>query len=277
MSISPYFFFDPVHYRDAGVAHNDEFVSNDPFPHVVIDNFLPEWVIDRVIDETKARREGDWENYEDRQQKHRFISEAHGTMGPFSQHLLSEFNSAAACTFIEELTGIKGIVPDPYLQGGGLHSMKSGGTLKVHVDFNRQKRIDLARRVNLLVYLNRDWQPEWNGDLELWNGDMSQAVKKIAPVANRCVVFATSTTSFHGVPKILACPPDRSRDVIGLYYYTNHQVDFDDGDEHNTLWQERPEDNRPPGVKKLLEAGDRARQLSRRAKSLAGRAIRRVL
>ena len=52
--------------------------------------------------------------------------------------------------FLETLTGIDGLVPDPYFAGGGLHQIVRGGFLKVHADFNWHPKLRLDRRLNML-------------------------------------------------------------------------------------------------------------------------------
>ena len=120
----------------------------------------------------------------------------------------------------QELTGIKGLIPDPYFEGGGLHETKRGGHLGVHADFNVHERLRLERRLNLLVYLNEDWADDYGGQLELWNKDMSDCAVRVKPVFGRAVIFNTALDSFHGHPDPLACPADRSRRSIATYYYT---------------------------------------------------------
>jgi len=134
-------------------------------------------------------------------------------------HLL---NSEPFLEFLQNLTGIKEkLVPDPYLEGGGYHQIKSGGFLKVHVDFHKHRDMQLDRRINVLVYLNEDWPEEYGGHFELWERDMSACAVKVAPLFNRLVVFSTTDYSWHGHPDALTCPPDRSRRSLALYYYTN--------------------------------------------------------
>src|SRR5438034_178076 len=79
-----------------------------------------------------------------------------------------------------------------------------GGFLKVHVDFNVHPKLKLDRRLNMLIYLNKEWREEWGGDLELWDADRTMCRKKIAPLFNRTVVFSTGDSSFHGHPHPLA-------------------------------------------------------------------------
>src|SRR5204863_6284010 len=124
---------------------------------------------------------------------------------------------------------IEGLIPDPYLFGGGLHQIERGGVLSVHADYNFHPVMHVDRRLNLLVYLNESWDPSWGGDLELWDRDMRRAVKTIEPVAGRCVIFGTTDFSYHGHPDPLTCPPEVTRRSLALYYYTNgrpaHEVD----------------------------------------------------
>jgi Rps23 Pro-64 3,4-dihydroxylase Tpa1-like proline 4-hydroxylase len=122
--------------------------------------------------------------------------------------------------FLEDITGIAHLIPDPYLEGGGFHSIGAGGFLKIHADFNWHAKLNLHRRLNVLLYLNSKWSEDWGGDLELWDQDMTRCVKKITPVINRLVIFSTTDSSFHGHPDPLMCPSDVIRKSIALYYYT---------------------------------------------------------
>ena len=135
--------------------------------------------------------------------------------------LLYQLNSSVFVNFLEELTGVGGLIPDPHFEGGGLHQIERGGFLKIHADFNRHPKLNLDRRLNLLLYLNEDWKDDYGGHLELWDREVARCVKRIAPVFNRCVVFTTTDFSFHGHPEPLACPPAVTRKSLALYYYSN--------------------------------------------------------
>jgi hypothetical protein len=97
----------------------------------------------------------------------------------------------------------------------------AGGFLNIHADFTvHPRQRTWQRRVNLLLYLNETWQPEWGGDLELWSRDMQRCEEKIAPVGNRAVVFSTDPESYHGHPDPMRCPPGVARKSLALYYFT---------------------------------------------------------
>ena len=135
-------------------------------------------------------------------------------------------NSQIFLEFLQELTGIKeALIPDPYFEGGGFHEIKRDGFLKIHVDFHKHRKMNLDRRLNLLIYLNEDWDEEWGGHFELWEKDMSKSIVKIAPHFNRVALFSTTGNSWHGHPDPLLCPPERSRRSLALYYYTNGRPD----------------------------------------------------
>src|SRR5262249_40219371 len=162
-------------------------------------------------------------------------------MKPPVRQLIWELNSGPFMVLLQHLTGIEWLLPDPHLQGGGVHVVGAGGLLRVHADFSKPPAFKFERRLNLLFYLNVDWKEEYGGHLELWNKDLSACVQRIAPIANRCVIFNTSLESFHGHPHPLACPPGSFRTSIALYYYTAPTSAEDDATSgHATLWQELP-------------------------------------
>jgi hypothetical protein len=234
--------------RKALMAIADErreaYASATPYAHTVMDDFLPEDVLENVLREFPDPNAGKWHQFESALEK-KLASNDERTMGPATRHLLAELNSGTFIDFLERLTGIEGLVPDPHLVGGGLHQIVPGGHLKVHADFNKHPRLGLERRLNVLVYLNQDWQDEWGGAFELWKQDMSACEKKVLPYWNRCVVFSTTSTSYHGHPEPLACPEDRTRKSLALYYYTKDRPRSERGRAHNTRFQSRPGEELP--------------------------------
>src|SRR5580698_3047972 len=156
----------------------------------------------------------------------------------------------------ETLTGISSVLPDPYYTGGGLHQIRPGGLLEVHADFSYHNALRLDRRINVLIYLNKDWREEYGGHFELWDRDVTRAEKKILPIFNRCAIFSTTSVSFHGHPVPLACPPERNRKSIATYYYTNGRPEEDPEltHRHEVAFQERPGVNRVKATIKIKKA-----------------------
>src|SRR3712207_1690584 len=185
-------------------------------------------------------------------------------MGPATRHLLAELNSATFIDFLERLTGIDGLIPDPHFEGGGLHQIEPGGHLKVHADFNRHPRMDLERRLNVLIYLNRDWKDEYGGAFELWNEDMTECAERVMPYFNRCVVFSTTSTSYHGHPEPLACPEGMTRKSVALYYYSKDRPASERSEGHNTLFKARPGEALPePGAASARPRAERVKNAVR--------------
>lgn len=232
------FHFDPETMAALGDERAAEYSAADPFPHIVFGDFLPAERLRAVLSEFPGPGDIPWTLFEDGGRTLKLATENQEYMGELTRQLLMECNGPVFVDFLERLTGITGLVPDPYLLGGGLHQIEPGGFLDVHADFNVHPRTRLHRRINVLIYLNEDWQDDWGGQLELWKSDMSRCVQRIAPVFNRCVIFSTDRTAFHGHPERVACPPGRNRRSLALYYYSLTPAPGEnDGTWHSTLYQ----------------------------------------
>ena len=189
-----------------------------PFPHGVYDNLWDEILLRAVRDEFPDQASPRWRNFQDRREVKQDLSPA-AEAGPHATQLQSLAADPAFLKRLETLTEIDDLLADP--SGGALHQINPGGVLEVHVDHNRDKvEGTLYRRLNILIYLNEDWREEWNGQLELWNPEMTECVEQIMPLFNRTVIFSTTETSAHGHPQPLKCPGDRCRQSFAAYYYT---------------------------------------------------------
>lgn len=249
--VTPYF-FDRSALLEVAREHAPTYRKANPFPHAVIDAILPAELLDRVLEEFPGPRTPGWERYDDPLQK-KLGSRDEEMLGPTTRMLLHELNSAPFVRFLEALTGIEGLVPDPWFEGGGLHQIERGGMLKVHVDFNKHTLFALDRRVNVLIYLNKDWDEAWGGHLELWDREMKQACRKIAPIFNRMVVFDTTDFANHGHPDPLRCPPDRQRRSLALYYYSNGRPAHEVAASHTTIFRRRPGERIGPTLNEIGE------------------------
>lgn len=154
-----------------------------------------------------------------------------------------ELNSPEFLNWLSPLTGIAGLISDPSLEGGGLHQSGRGGFLNVHTDFSTHHyRKNWRRRVNLILYLNEGWRPEWGGAIELWESNMRHCEAKVLPLLNHALIFNTDDKSFHGFPEPLTCPENVSRKSLALYYYT---VETDSKTPaRSTNYRARPADTR---------------------------------
>jgi 2OG-Fe(II) oxygenase superfamily len=222
-------------------ALHEQYVSAQPFPHAVIDGLFPDDVLDGVLadfprpEEMQAR----FDNPTEKKLGFTYETPVRDKVREF----LWTMSSAPVLQFLEALTGIGGLIPDPYFGGAGPHQIVRGGFLKVHVDFNWHPLLKLDRRLNLLVYLNKDWRDEYGGHLELWSRDMARCERKILPLFNRTVVFSTTDFSFHGHPAPLACPEGRTRKSVSFYYYTNGRPEEERSAPHDTVFRKTREDD----------------------------------
>jgi hypothetical protein len=192
----------------------------EPYPHIVLDNFLEPKALAMAIREFPPLDTTQWNNYLHTNER-KFSNTDPNTWGPTLQQILNELNSARFVEFVGRLIGVDHLIADPSLEGGGLHQSTTGGFLNIHADYTvHPHNRKWQRRANILLYLNDEWQPEYGGDLELWSADMKECVEKVAPVANRVLIFTTDGTSFHGHPEPMQCPPGVARRSLALYYFT---------------------------------------------------------
>ena len=229
-------------------------VFNDahPFPYVVIDNFFSTEAADRLEQRFPAPNgtrhdwlQQGWHIY-DNPIEGKLVHDNLERMGEHDGIFTSMWDALQSDAFVglmRHLTGIKDLESDPYLHGGGIHLHPPGSRLEMHLDYSIHPISKKERRVNLIVYMNRGWQEEWGGHLELWegtvhglkagvspeggtgvgargvaNGERRGEAARIAPTFNRAVLFRTSDVSWHGMPDPVACPQGQARKSVAIYY-----------------------------------------------------------
>lgn len=206
--------------------------SAKPFPYIVIDNFLPEFLIRRCKEEVISHDSWfsdvvDWTK--EYQQKKFYYPTYNTDMNefktklPITSFVLDYLNSDEFIDYLKNLTGISGLYRDPVLMGGGIHRIKRGGKLSVHIDYNEHPGTLKKRVLNLLIYLNEDWKSEWKGNLEFWGLDLESKEVEIEPIFNRAVIFNIENAP-HGHPIPLDTPEDVDRYSLALYYFTDEFV-----------------------------------------------------
>lgn len=214
-----------------------------PFPHFYLDNFLNETFAEEVYNAFPA--------FEDARQIGREYNKVNEKLkiqvtdsalfpDPFKK-LDNLLSSPEFLALMSELMGIPDLLADPDLFGGGIHETNSGGHLDVHVDFNYLKAKHWHRRLNILIYFNKDWKEEYGGYFDIWDKDVKKCYGTFAPIFNRVFVFATSEISFHGVTPV-TCPPDVFRKSFAAYYYTEKAPEHWSGQHHSTIFKPRPDE-----------------------------------
>jgi hypothetical protein len=223
--------------RAKGLELHERYQQARPFPHIVLDDFLPPAVLEQCLN-TFPRNAGAEGSTFDRDQERWKTQYNPDELPPWTRNLFYTFNSRPFIQLLQNITGIRGLIPDPYFLGAGFHEIGQGGHLSVHADFNHHKPMDLERRINVLIYLNKDWKTEYGGSLELWSEGMRQCVQKVTPEFNRCVIFNTTSESWHGNPDPIDHPDGITRRSIALYYYTSTWTDHKR--DHTTQFKVRP-------------------------------------
>jgi len=206
-------------------THNMKFDSN-PFDHWVIDNFL-----DSVDAENLSKEFINYDSSQDVVHYQGWIAEKKtcnvwNRFPPLTYKTFSNLLSLDFVTHLSAITGITPLYPDIGLHGGGWHMHKAGGNLALHLDYSIHPKTQLQRKLNLIVYLEEEYKPEWGGGLEFWSHDEEnnrplEKVKVIEPVYNRAVLFDTTQNSWHGFPQPITCPEGKMRKSFAVYYMTD--------------------------------------------------------
>ena len=210
---------------------SNNYLSAIPFPSIIIENFFNEEFLNKILEEFPDLSEMEKSQKYQNKNEIKFANNDYGSFPESIKKFIDFLNSNTFLNFLQKLTSIKEkLVSDPQLNGGGLHEIKKGGVLKIHTDFNKHPNLDLDRRINILIYLNKNWKKEYGGDLELWDKEMKNCKKKISPTFNKIVIFSTNDYSYHGHPDPVNCPVDFSRKSLALYYFSkgrpSSELDF---------------------------------------------------
>ena len=199
------------------------YATAEPFPHIVLDSLADEKSLSAALEDVPSPDDGCWFDCTtptytvERKQALWDIRKMPASLC----RILFEMNSGPFVEFIEALTGIAHLVPDPHLYGAGLHQILPGGRLEIHADHNINVRLNLYRRVSVALYMNKNWRDEYGGALELWSADKRERVRLIAPHFNRLIVFSNSETSLHGHPEPIAGPPGTTRKSLAAWYLSS--------------------------------------------------------
>jgi hypothetical protein len=204
--------------KEKGRDLRDRYASARPFPHIAIDNFLPPALLELCLADFPDSSQAEQTYNRDQERLKRSYSP--DVLPTQTRQLFYAFNSRPFIKVIENISGIEGLIPDPYFLGGGLHEIAESGHLSMHADFNHHVPMNLERRINLLIYLNKDWTDDYGGQLELWDDGMNRRIQSYVPLFNRCVIFSTTSRSMHGNPNPVRHPRRMPRRSIALYYYT---------------------------------------------------------
>lgn len=214
--------------RELADRYQNVYRQAKPFPHIVIDDFLPADVLEQLLDELSTINCSDWQQLRDNTDRdsvgNPLIRTGAAKNNPYlsasypSTHwLLHQLNSEVFINFLECLTGSGSLLASPQVESSGLGTLRSDKSFKIQVNGGQYTK-PLDRKLTFLIYLNKNWKEEYGGHLELWNAEMTRCEKKILPAFNRCVVFSTTDFSYYCHPDPLNCPDNETRKLLALYY-----------------------------------------------------------
>jgi len=196
--------------------HSSQFLNNQPFEHIVIDNFLNENYAN-ILHDLFPENFNNWHVYENPiEVKYTYdnIAKLEEPMNKYFHYLSSNI----MIDIFRKLTNIPDLTFDEFLHGAGLHCHPKYGRLNVHLDYEKHPITHKERRLNIILFLSKNWNKEWNGENELWDKDAKKCVVKTEVVFNRAIIFKTNDISWHGLPKPILCPEDQFRKTIAFYY-----------------------------------------------------------
>ena len=231
-------------------AIRESYQRAKPFRHVCLDGFLEATVAAQLLaefppfDPKYARNE---------------MGEVGGKavhtdlagIGPAYREFYDYMRSPLFLDAMSRMLGIPDLLFDPHMYGGGTHENLEGQELDPHIDFNYDPVRRWHRRLNLLVYLNKEWELDWGGGIELhsdprrWDQDR---VTSFNCEFNRAVIFETNEHSWHGFRRIKLPEAKRglSRKCISVYLYTKRRPKDEIAPPHGTFYVQRP---LPPEIK----------------------------
>jgi len=213
---------------------NNIFVGTPPFPMIVLDNFLPNQTALDLEREVDLIPKIHWREFTRRGS---FMQECNKMEhAPKAQNLVNQLHSSLGMKWLTGLTGIKDLLPDPYLTGAAYSVSFKNNTLKMHTDFNWNDQLKLHRMLSLIIYLNSEWKEEWGGHLNFNDFNNQHTVQSVLPKFNRAVIWRYHKRGFHGFPEPLNCPETQSRKTFRLFFYVSNSVPSEDDRPHRSLY-----------------------------------------
>jgi hypothetical protein len=222
-----------------------------PFEHLVVDGWFHPTLLELIYEEFELFDHAGWKEMHNRYEDTR-RSVGHAHFGPATQLYFAIINSGWFLDLLSAISSVENLIADPLLYGGGLHETRNGGAFGIHRDFERHVRHGLSNRMVFITYLNKGWDPAWNGGLELWDAQRSSCVRTVQPDFGRSILMKHGVSSYHGHPRPMTAPEHVVRRSVASYYYTNPVA----GELGND------------GVTSTFLVGDRTKSLKRAARLL---------
>ena len=206
-----------------------------PFPHAVIDNFLPldqfKLITNSIASIQNRNIQKSFSTELESNKKLHFHYESDKQLMLPINILSSDkaINLIGNLFKVNNLTSLKEF--DSYGGYSPFHEMNDNGYLGSHVDHShKNEKIHIA---NAIYYCSNNWKNEWGGETLLFNKSGLKIRKKIICKPNRLVLFVNSSYSFHGVNTI------NSNGNSRFSYYMDYNCNKYDAEKMYQYWSRK--------------------------------------
>jgi len=237
---------------------NKNFINAQPYEHIVIDNFLNDEYISNIEKEFPENYD-DWFKYNNPLEV-KYAYDNIGNLKKNTEFLFYILSSPQVINLFRKITGINNLNYDEYLHGAGIHAHPRNGKLAIHLDYEKHPISGKERRLNLILYLNKEWKEEWLGSTELWNQDITECIFKSPIKFNSCLIFRTNDISWHGLPEPIKCPEGVFRKSLAYYYISPlestgsiNKIGQKDGYRKKATYTLRPQDEKSDYLLRLIK------------------------
>ena len=237
-------------------------VETNPFDHIILNDFIEKNYYSKLLEILPKKPTDEWWKYEN-PIEFKYALDNFEVMDPAVKNIFYALSHPTIIDKLKIIFNIPNLEYDPHCHGGGLHIHSRYGRLNMHLDYEKHPITNKQRRLNIILYLNDDWQQEWKGDTQLWNKDMTECVVQSYPKTNTALVFVTTEQSWHGVPEIIQCPENMFRRTLAFYYVSelensnnknkNKKGCDDNGYRTKAVFMKRPNDPEDERMDKLYK------------------------
>lgn len=226
------------------------FMMNEPSPCIELENFIPSDLVKNMKREMDESYISNKDNVRDFKRADSHMAELWElSHSPLAYDLKNELHSPKFLNWLENMTGIDGLIPDPYLHGAGYSRSWPGDKLAIHTDFNWNDKLKLHRALTLIIYLNPEWKEEWNGDIQYWDFERKKSINRYYPSNGNCVIWKYHKRGFHGHPNPIMTPDGFTRDAFRVFYYVSSSEYKKDDLPHRSLYWYDEKINEPIDIK----------------------------
>ena len=207
------------------------------------ENFIPEETAKLLYEESKTIPKKYWTSFS---RAGSYMEECNDLKkAPVAQSIVNEFHSKDFLIKLEKISGIKHLLPDPYLVGAGYMKSYNGDSLKVHSDFNWNEECQTHRALSVNLYFTPDWDPKWGGNLQFWDSNKTKKLFEYSPKMGNAIIWEYHSKAFHGYPEPMTCPKDKFRVGFRLFYYVCNAIHNPLDPPHKSLYWYDKEKNKP--------------------------------